>query len=169
MAERPDEKEVSKWHRWFAVDANNRAWRLSERDEPSEEERAEARLAAFASVFHWSKVGNEENRALAEILLARVHVLTRDADSARRHAETAFRYFGARESEPWQMAFAHAAMADAAALAGDSEKHYRHYELARGIGDALGEEDRSIFLATFDRIPKPEQCVPCTDSTPLRD
>ncbi len=144
MAERPKDEEIAKWNRWFAVEA-----------EPSGEQREEALLAAYASVYHWGQVGTEENRALGEMLLARVHVLAREPEPALRHAEASFRYFSGRESEPWQMALAHAMMADAAALAGDAEKHRGHYEQARDLGEALGDEDRSVVRATFDRVPTP--------------
>lgn len=155
MAERPKEEEIAKWHRWFAVEANNRAWTLTELAEPSEGQRAEALRTAYASAYHWSIVGTEENRMLSEMLLARAHVLAREPEQALRYAESTLRYLSGRESEPWQLAFAHAILADAAALAGNVELHGRHYPLARDIGESLGREDRAVFQATFDRVPAP--------------
>ena len=155
MAERPQPDEIAKWHRWFAVEANNHAWQLTELEEPSDEQRQEALTIAYASVYHWSQVGTEKHRALGEMLLARAHVVAGQPVAALRYAKSCHDYFTARESDPWQIAFVHALMADAAALAGDLETHRRHYALARATGDGLGEEDRAIFLTTFSRVPTP--------------
>jgi hypothetical protein len=155
VAERPTDEEIAKWHRWFAIEANNRAWQLTELAEPTDDQRNEARLAAYASLYHWDKVGTDEHRALAEMLLARAHVLAHEPAHALRYAHSGYCYFSSRKSEPWQMAFAHALMADASALAGRPEEHREHYNLAREIGNALGEGDRSIFHATFQRVPEP--------------
>lgn len=156
MAGQPQEEEIRKWHGWFARETNNRAWNLTEIADPTDEERKEALAVAFASAYHWSKIGTEHNRALAELLLARAHCVARAAGQAMWYAESAFGYFESHKSELSEMAFAHAILADAAALGGDAERHRLHYERAQEIGDTLEEEDRSIFRATFDRIPAPE-------------
>lgn len=155
MAERPQPEEIAKWHLWFAVEANNRAWQLTEQEEPTDEQRSEALLTAYVSVYHWSQAGTEKNKALGEMLLARAHVVAREPAAALRYAKSCHDYFTTRESDPWQIAFVHALMADAAALAGDSETHRSHYALARAAGEGLGEEDRAVFLSTFKRVPTP--------------
>ena len=155
MAERPQPEEIAKWHRWFAVEANNRAWQLTEQEEPTDEQRAETLLAAYASVYHWSQAGTEKHKAMGEMLLARAHVVAREPEAALRYAKSSYDYFTTHESDPWQVAFAHALIADAAALAGDSETHRHHYEIARKAGEGLGEEDRAVFLSTFNRVPAP--------------
>lgn len=156
QAVKQDEKpEAEKWHRYFAVEANNRAWRLADLADITEEERTEAFRTAYASAYHWSAVGTEHNRAHAELLLARVHVLIREPEPALRYAHAAHQYFTGRASENWELAFAHAAMADASALGGDSAPHRQHYEQAHALGQQLDEEDRKIFLLTFNRVPRP--------------
>lgn len=47
----------------------------------------------------------------------------------------------------WEVAFAHAA--------GDNALHAEHDAKAKAAGDTLGEDDKSIFDATFRRIPPP--------------
>jgi hypothetical protein len=137
------------------MEANNRAWPLTELEAPTDAQKAEALLAAYASVFHWTQVGTDRNRALGELLLARVHAVNGEAEPALRYARSGFAFLSAEDSQPWEMAFAHAMMADAAALSGDQSEHRLHYERAGKIGSSLDEEDRGIFLATFNRIPKP--------------
>ena len=58
-----NDEELQKWHRWFAVESNNRAWRLSEAASRSDAEDNEMLNAAHAAAFHWSKVGTEIHAA----------------------------------------------------------------------------------------------------------
>ncbi len=151
-----EKPEAEKWHRYFAVEANNRAWRLTELAAITEEQRHEAFRTAYASAYHWFAVGTEHNRAHAELLIARVHVLMREPKPALRYATSSYLYFTGRASEKWELAFAHAAMADACALGGDPASHRQHYEQASSLGQQLNEEDRKIFLLTFNQVPRPQ-------------
>jgi hypothetical protein len=155
MAEAPTDDERRAWHRRFAVDANNRAWALVEQAELAPSDREELLRAAYASAHHWGQVGTSQQHALAALLLAIAHARLGHADLARHHATAGSAYFDGRASEPWERAFAHAAMAAAASVAGDTEGHAKHYRLAREIGATLDVEDRTIFSATFCRIPAP--------------
>jgi hypothetical protein len=154
MPEQPTEEEIRTWHRWFAVECNNRAWSLSETATRSEAEDAEMLHAAHAAALHWSRVGTEHNVALADMLVGHVHALLGHGDLAMHYAATSFAYFTGRDSEAWELAFAHAVLANAAWAAQDVETHARHYALAEELGRALADaEDREIFEATFRRIP----------------
>jgi hypothetical protein len=68
------DEDLKKWHRRFAVEANNRAWTVSEKRELTSEERTELLYAAYAAAYHWSKVGTAAQVAQAELLLGRVLV-----------------------------------------------------------------------------------------------
>jgi hypothetical protein len=46
LPEQPAEKNVQIWHRRFAVEANNRAWALSEMADLADEEKIELLYAA---------------------------------------------------------------------------------------------------------------------------
>jgi hypothetical protein len=155
MPERPDEEELHKRHRWFAVECNNRSWTLIERPERTADEDDELLLRAHAAAFHWQAIGTEEQRALADLLLAHTHALIGRPDFASRYAGRAYGFFSAERREPWQRAFAEAAMAHAAAVSGRTLEHAAHYQRAGEIGASLGKEDREIFLATFRTIPAP--------------
>ena len=112
--------------------------------------------AAHAAAFHWSKVGTEINGARAAMLLAQVHALLGHAELAMQHANACFTNVTSRESPEWELAFAHAVLAHAASVAGNTELHSRHFTLAKQIGQALPDaEEREIFQATFCRVPVP--------------
>lgn len=151
----PDANEIRKWHQWFAVETNNRAWSLSEQQALTSEETEELLHTAYASLHHWRAVGTDENAALARQLLARVHALRGEAEPATRNARMCLAFFESRSSEPWQLAFSYAVAAAAAAIANDTAGHREFYARAKEIGDTLDTEDKGIFERTFERIPRP--------------
>jgi hypothetical protein len=149
-------EEVAKWNRWFAVECNNRAWRLAEQDARTRDEDEEMLHCAHAAALHWGRVGTDLHRNRAAMLLAHVHALLGDGANALRYARPAFAYVERNESPAWEVAFAHAVLANAAAAAHDRALHAQHYNAARELGAALPDpEDRSIFEATFRVVPAP--------------
>jgi len=156
MAGQPAEADPAKWQRWFAVEANNRAWRLSELMARSEAEDAEMLDAAHASAFHWGKVGTPQHAARARMLLGHVHALLGNGKPAMQYARGAFDYVMSHDSPPWEVAFAHAVLANAGAAAKEKPVHERHYREARALGEALAdEEERAIFAQAFRTVPQP--------------
>ncbi len=153
MAERPDEEDIKKWHRWFAIEANNAAWTMSESESLNEDQKEELLIIASASAYHWNSIGTELNQARSNMLLARVHTILDHGRIANRYASKAYEYFENSNSEPWEMAFAHAMLAHASYLDGDLSLYEKHYGLADNLGNQLDKEDREIFLATFKLIP----------------
>lgn len=157
MAKIPGEEENQSWHRTFAGQANNRAWELSERVDLTVPQKAEMRLAAYASAYHWSKVGALTQVAHAELLLARVHALLGEDDLAMQFARSGFDMITKAESAKWELAFAHAILSNAAAVSGDAALHEKHYATAKELGEALDTEDQTLFLATFELLPVPQK------------
>jgi len=156
MNEEPSDQEIRDWHRRFGVQANNRAWTLSELSSLEAEEKIELLYAAYAAAHHWSKIGTEDQMASAQLLLGRVHALLGHAALAMEFATAAFGRITSRDSAPWEVAFAHAVLADAAAISQEPELHREHYLKARELGEGLDDpQDKELFLATFDLIPAP--------------
>lgn len=156
MSEVVSAEELNKWQRRFAVECNNRAWRLSEQPARSAAEDDEMLAAAYAAAYHWSKVGTALHAARAKMLLAHVLALTGQGAAAMANAQASFDYVIHHDSPAWEIAFAHAILANAAAASGDAHLHRRHYDVARGLGERLPDPDeRRIFSATFARVPKP--------------
>jgi hypothetical protein len=156
MAGQPTDADPAKWHRWFAIEANNRAWRLSESMARGEAEDAEMLDAAHASALHWGKVGTPLHAARGQMLLGHVHALLGHGAQAMKYARSAYDYVTSHDSPPWEVAFAHAVLANAGAAAKDKATHAAHYREARALGATLAdEEERAIFEQTFRTVPAP--------------
>lgn len=146
-------EELARWHRWFAVDCNNRAWRLAESRTRSAQDDAQMLHCAHAAALHWSKVGGELHNVRAAMLLGHVCALLGDGKAALAYARHAYEYVMSHESPAWEIAFAHAVLANAAAACGDRGLHESHYGKASALGSALPEADRVVFEATFRAVP----------------
>lgn len=154
--EAPTPEDLEKWHRWFAVECNNRAWQLAEQQSRSPAEDEEMLHRAHAAALHWSQVGGEPEQARAAMLLGHAHALLRDGKRALKYARQAFDYVASQDdTAPWELAFAHAVLANAAAANDESSLHATHYARAKALGGALSDEERAIFDATFRVIPPP--------------
>jgi len=154
--DQPDQPTIDRWHRWFAVEANNRAWDLTAAASRTPDEEREMRLAAYAAAFHWSKVGTPVNDMRAEMLLAHVHALSGEGQEALGYARRCLTFCESAPGEEWDHAFAHLEMALAAAAAGDAALHAEHHARARALGEALADaHDRQTFAVEFARIPVP--------------
>ena len=159
MAGYPEDTTPASWHRYFAIESNNRAWDLTEKRTRTSEETIEMSNAAHAAAWHWSLIGDESNRMRARTLLALVHTLAGSGESALRLAEEVRSYFAARETDDWETALVHSIHAYAAARVGDAEAHRGSYEAAQRALAAAHEEsdpdEREIVLQTFSQVPPP--------------
>ena len=151
----PDEAELRKWHRWFAVECNNHAWELAAIGSRTDDQNDEMMQAAYSAAFHWSRVGTAVHVARAMMLLAHVHATLGHAELALVYARRFLYFCEHNDCEDWDLAFAHAEMAHAAAKAGDPELHSSHYRKAKELGQAItDDEDRRVFDTEFSRIPR---------------
>ena len=151
----PDKPDPALWHRYFAIECNNRAWDLTTaaRTTPEDDEMLNA---AHAAAFHWQIAGNELNHMRATMLLAEVHALRGLGRSALAYATTMRDYFLARQTPDWEVAFTHAIHAHAAHAAGERELHRASYEHAvQAIAVIADPKDREIVDKTFAHVPKP--------------
>jgi hypothetical protein len=156
MPKIPDSSDPADWHRYFAALCNNRAWELAVKDRTAEED-AEMLNMAHASAVHWDAVGSELNRMRARTLLAEVHALLGFGQSALALAEEIRAFFLGRETEDWEIAYAHAIHAHAAAAAGEKTAHASSHAAAETAVAAIRDDaDRRIVLETFERVPRPQ-------------
>ena len=156
MATERTPDQILDWHRWFAVRCNNDTWDLIEKEgRTSLEDRRMLDLAHAAS-FHWTMAGTPLHRARADITLARVQAQLGAGHEATKHAQLALDYVEHSACEDSDVALAHVAAADAAAVLGDEARHREHYQRAWDLADSLAEaEDRAIVRADPDRIARP--------------
>jgi len=156
MTQETSPDEALLWRRRLAAAANNRAWDLAEAQERSAAEDAEMLDAAHAARFLWRGIGDDKNLAHADVLLAQAYALLGHGAPAMRHARAAFDYFSSHPSLPWETAFAHAVLANAAHAGGEVELHRLHYAKAAEAAEAIvNANNRKLFDATFAVIPKP--------------
>ena len=149
-----DPDELRHWHRRFGVECNNQAWALAGKAERSPDEDRDMLNQAFASAWHWSKAGTALNGARADVTIAHVLALLGHGPLALEHARRSLNYLEAHPAEDWDLAFAHAEIAHAAAVLGDGTLHANHFALAKQLGAAIAEdEDRQVFEAELARIP----------------
>jgi len=157
MPHLPEDADFKSWHRYFAIECNNRAWDLAGQAVRSEDEAWEMLNAAHAAAWHWNNVGTDLNQMRARSLLAEVHALMGFGQSALGLSGQARSYFLSRETDDWELAFAHAIHAHAALVAGDQLTYRNSYRDAIRAIDAIGdEEDRKIVLKTFNQVPRPQ-------------
>lgn len=142
--------------RYFAVEANNRAWDLAVK-ERSRAEDDEMLNAAHAAAWHWRAVGSEVNWMRATMLLAEVHALLGLGETALRYAREMHSYFATYECPDWELAFAESILAHAAATAGDLALHRSAYRVAEVAVKSIADPDeRRLVEETFHRVPAPE-------------
>lgn len=150
---KPTEQEINKLGRYFAITTNNEFWRLSEK-ELSTTEKRDILSSAFTSLYHWEQVGNDENKYLAYLALARALTINNISELSIEYATEAYEFF-LNTDQQWISAFTHAILSHAFLISGVSDKAVTHYNEARNIGELLEPEDKQIFDATFILIPQP--------------
>ena len=137
-----------------AAFCNDQAWSLIEKPQLKTDELAKLLTMAGTARHLWQKIGNESNRAHADLLfswsLARAEV----SEAAFSVASDVLSYFS-EHGETWEQAFAHGAMAAASAACGNKETHEHHYMRAKELGEALSGPDLNYFTSAFLTIPMP--------------
>jgi len=155
MPSTPTDTDPKSWHRFFAIECNNRAWDLAARARDPHES-FEMLNAAHGAAWHWAQVGTELNQQRAQMLLARVHTLLGFGPSALSLASEVRSYFVGRATPAWELAFAHAIYAHAAHVSGNPDAHRSAYQEALDAAALIAkEEDRKVFHETFVLIPTP--------------
>lgn len=152
----PDSSDPLAWHRYFAMECNNRAWQLSVEHRDTVKNR-EMLNTAHGSAWHWEVVGTDLNRMRAKMLLAEVHALLGHGATALAYAREMRDYFLAEGDAPdWEVALTHAVYAHAAHAAGEMTPYRAAYqEAATAVSAISDEEDRAIVLKTFNQVPAP--------------
>lgn len=140
--------DVTRAHRWFAVEMNNLGWDLVEAGERSPVETERMIHAAHAACFHWLAVGTLLNHLRAQCLLATAYAAAGLTDSAVRHASRCLEL--SAEVGDTQTAFdratAHGCAGRALALAGRSAESETQIALAKSAAANFDHpEDQVVF------------------------
>ena len=155
MADELTDEQQNATHRWFAVQCNNQCWALTTTQRSAEQD-AEMLHAAHAAAFHWSFAGETIHHMRAEQLLAHVHALLGMSRTALKYARACHRFFTAQETPDWELAFTHAMLAQAAAVAGETDLHGSADADALAAIEVIADaDDRAIVEETFALVPAP--------------
>jgi hypothetical protein len=145
--------EAAKAHEHFSTDCFNRCWTLIDKPSRSEAETLEMLALAQASFWHWSQRPDHAGKRLSVGYwqLSRVHALAGEGTLAKRYAE---RCLGASEGlKPFYLAYAHEALARAAAVAGDVAGRDRHAAEARRLcAEVADPAERDLVLQDLERL-----------------
>jgi hypothetical protein len=130
----------------FAKQANGEVWALLDADTRTPDQITEMVTAAYASMYHWNRVGGPREKARAEWLIARVMTVLEDADAALWHAQRSAAICGEGDVADFDIAYGHEALARVHALTGNLDEAARERSLAYEAGAAIADaEDRKIF------------------------
>jgi hypothetical protein len=143
---------LSQAHQRFAKMTFNSIWELLEKEDRSQEEDQDMLLAAYASLYHWTKVGTAVHYQRGSWMISRVHQCLGEAEPclawAYRCQEISESH--SSEMEDFDLAYAQEALARAYALAGDQEHALHHWQQAAALGERIkDQEDKEIFLGDF--------------------
>ena len=156
MTNFPEDADPNNWHRYFAIEFNNRAWELAEKSSRTQEETLDMLAAAHAAALHWKVGGTDLNRMRARTLLAQTCALSGMGELALQLAEEVRSYFLSRDTECWELVLVYSVHANAAAKAGDTKKHAESYEAAQTALAGLSDDnEREIVIQTFRQVPCP--------------
>lgn len=147
----PDPDTLTRMHRWFAIECNNNAWDLNEQDSLSAEEQRKLLATAYASAYHWHRIGKPINRVRADMLLARVHARTGDTSRALYYAEAVVDGLDDPDSTDWDRAFGYVVLAQVAALNNRTDQARTARDTAQALIHKLKGEERSDLEAELVR------------------
>ena len=136
-------------HQFFAVNCNNKTWELMDSKEFTPEQKDALLQNAFASAYHWSKVGTGVNFQRGEWLIARVYTILGNAQESLAHAmrcqELTTQYKS--ELQDFDIAYSYEALARAYALNKDKENFQKYKDLANTAGEQIAnKEDKDQFM-----------------------
>lgn len=148
----PDPDTLNRLHRWFAIECNNNAWDLTEKDPLSIDDQRTLLTTAYASAYHWSRIGKPINRVRADMLLARVHARTGDIARALIHAEAAVSGLDDPDSTDWDRTFGHVVLAQTAAISGRTEQARTARDTATKLTSRLKGEERAALEVEVTKV-----------------
>lgn len=153
MSKHPEHLAPEAWHRFYAAEANNRAWDLSEACIDGSPP-AELLDAAHAAAWHWHAVGTDLHRMRSLTLLALAHARATLGASAWQYAETMRAFFLAKTDTPdWELALVHTVHALAARAHGNAAAFETSCSKARESFGAIQDPvDRDIVQKTYRLI-----------------
>ncbi|MFS8184292.1 hypothetical protein ACMG4P_22450 [Pseudovibrio denitrificans] len=146
-------------HKFIAIELNQRAWALLEKESRSPEENDEMLHVAHASLWHWLQIGTKVNHQRGLWLVGRVHVLLGNREAAMRYARQTMDMTEAHQDDmaDFDHAYASELLARATLLSGEEGEAAALFRKAARLGQLIhGEQNRKIFFSDLEAIPYPK-------------
>lgn len=140
-------------HRPLAVACNNMAWELHDRGiERNPEDTAAMLDMATAAKAHWSQAGTWLESERADYALAICHLSAGQPEAALQHAAQCLATCTQNDAPPYELLFAHEALARAHGARGDGASRKRNTEAAQAAFDRLSAGDQSACRSTLTAL-----------------
>jgi hypothetical protein len=142
------------WHQKMAKSLFNRTWTLMEKKRRTRNDDDEMLNSAYASRYHWSKIGTSVNFARGEWQISRVYSLLRRPEPSLYHAKRCLKICREADLGGFDLAFAYEALARASAIGGRKQDSRNYLAKAREAGKNVKEKEDYDWLQTnLEAIP----------------
>jgi len=151
MANKPN-FDFKQGHKRFGLRINNETWQLIDKKNRTPEEDEQMIYAAYASCYHWRKVGTHVHDQRGEWMIARAYTLTFNKTENIFYANRCLAIAQAHpdEMKDFDWAFIYEGIARANALAGNTEVATQFIKKAKTAARAIVDpEDLSVFQSEF--------------------
>mgnify|MGYP006304951731 CR=1 FL=1 len=109
---------------------------------------------AYASLYHWSVIGEPINEQRGEWMVSHVWAVLGRGDPALYHAEKCWKLTEELGLAGFDLAYAREALARANAATGNDAEALKQFEEAEKAAEKIpGDEDRKLFLADLEKGP----------------
>ena len=139
---------INEAHKEFAKETNGRIWALLDKEKRSQIENDELLYVAYASCYHWFKVGTGVHHQRGEYLISKVYISLHISEQALHHAKRCLDLTEQHRNEmkDFDIAFAYECVARAYAMHGDEKEAIKYYDMAKTAGNKIKDtEDKQIF------------------------
>ena len=133
-------------HRRMAAELFNRTWEHLEIEDRTPEQDREMLSAAYGSRYHWRIVGGPKNASVSDWQVSRVWAVLGDGLRAEEHGKLALETARKHGLGPFYEAYAHEALARAAALTGDDDARDHHLAEAEELSLDIRSTDEADLL-----------------------
>lgn len=130
----------------MAAELFNRTWEYLEIADRSAAQDREMLSAAYGSRYHWRIVGGPKNSSVSDWQVSRVWSVLGDGVRAREHGTLALDTARKHGLGPFYEAYAHEALARAAALVGDDDALDHHLAEAEELSFDIRSPDEAELL-----------------------
>ncbi len=141
-------------HQKFAAELNGKAWELLGKPGRTADDNEMMVWAAFASLYHWSQIGQAVNIQRGEWLVSHCYAVLGRAEPALYHAKRCLELTDSLKLTGFDLGYSHEGMARALAASGKMDEAKKWFAKARDVGANIdGDEDKKLFMSDLEAEP----------------